>query len=331
MTRGVTRAPTPTDSAAMLSSSPKTLARTCGGAIRAMRVNAPRSMRALPAPTTASMTMADVAEGTSPMTTIGAPQSAAPSPNQAASRLVPTRSAAATDATTAPAPSAALSTPTPGSPSPTSSIATTAVNTVTAPRMKVWALARARSSLRSRCSCTARTPARVLRSALSPTSALPTAAGSGWTRAMSSAAQRRRDGRDDEHPRRTRRGQQDGADGGTGQRGGRVERAPHDVGARELGRRVAEGRQQRRVHRPEEHRGGRGQRDEGVDDERRPVDEHGPRRPGRSTPTGRPTPRRAPSRVATGRRTGWRAARRRPPGSTRTRATTPTSVAPPRA
>ena len=118
MMSGVRSAPTPTPRAATLSSTPKTRARTLAGAIRAMRVKPPTSTRALPAPTIASMTIADVAEGKSPMTTRGAPHRATPSPNQAASRPVPTRSAAAADATTAPAPRAALSTPDAGVPEP---------------------------------------------------------------------------------------------------------------------------------------------------------------------------------------------------------------------
>ena len=132
--------------------------------------------------------MADAAEGARPMTTRGAPHRAAPSPNQAASRRVPTRSAAAAEASTAPAPRAALSTPTPGSPRPTSSTATTTVNTVMAPRMKVWAPIRPMSRRRSVLACTARTPPRVWARAPSGSPARSSGVGSGCTRAISAPA-----------------------------------------------------------------------------------------------------------------------------------------------
>ena len=67
--------------------------------------------------------------GSEAETASGAPNSAMPSPNQAASPPRPTSLNAATDPSNPPAPTAALSTPTPGSPVSRRSMATTTANT----------------------------------------------------------------------------------------------------------------------------------------------------------------------------------------------------------
>ena len=158
ITKDATNAPSPINRATKLSRTPKTRASTSSGAILASSVNAARSISALPTPTQASRPNAAASCGKRPMSVTGRPHMATPTANHVPNRRVPTSSDAASEPRTAPAPTAAVSVPTPGSPVPSRSMATTTVNTVSAPRVNVCAAARPMMSATSRFRMTARIP-----------------------------------------------------------------------------------------------------------------------------------------------------------------------------
>ncbi len=92
--------------------------------------------------------MATACTGINPTRAMGSPHRATPTPNQRASRWLPTSSEAPSDPTTAPAPTAVLRAPTPDSPMSSRSIATTTENTARAPRIRICTWASSTSTAR---------------------------------------------------------------------------------------------------------------------------------------------------------------------------------------
>ena len=90
----------------MLSSTPKTRASTALGTIRAIRVNAVTSTRALPTPMTPAASSATAYGGSRPITASGAPQSTTATPSQRVIARLPTSSVHSRLPTSAPMPTA---------------------------------------------------------------------------------------------------------------------------------------------------------------------------------------------------------------------------------
>ena len=150
------------------------------------------------------------------------------------------------------------------------------MNTVIAPRMKVWTPIRPRTRRRSGCAFTERTPASVRASAPSVSATSSSGVGSGCTRAMRYPAQAEARAATASTWAGPPVASRTALMTRTGQGRGGVEGPSHDVGARQLRRGVAQRGQERGVDRAEEHRGDRRHGDQRVDRQGGPVDEHRP-------------------------------------------------------
>ena len=259
MTSGVSRAPRPTRDGGDALEQPEDAGEARWRARSgAMRVKPPTSIRALPAPTIASMTIADAADGNEADDDERRSPQGGTEPEPGRQPLGSHEEGRRGGREDRPGAEGCVEHPTPGSPSPTSSTATTTVKTVMAPRMKVWAPIRAKSSRRSRMAVHRADPAQ---------GAVQRAFGVGLgvverrrfrvDAGHQPAGPRRGDRRHGEHLGRAARSEQHGAEGGAGQGRRRVQGPADDVGTRELRRRVAQRGQEGGVHRPEEHGSGR--------------------------------------------------------------------------